>query len=221
MRPDDREKLAAYYDEKLKTYGDDPRSLGWTPGSRQLRFDVISAIGDLEGCRVLDVGCGFGDLYGYLRQKNINVDYFGVDINPDFTAVARGKYPGARFETADFEERGVDGSYDWAFAVGVFTIRLSDNKAFVRKMLQRMFDCSRKGFAADFLRPAYGNGEEDIYWSPQPEDIVKICRSLSKRIVLRCDYIASEYCIYVYKNDMADECNIFEEYAYRKYWPYR
>jgi hypothetical protein len=44
---------------------------------------------------------------------------------------------------------------------------------------------------------------------------VKICRKLSKRIILRCDYMADEFCVYVYKNDMADESNVFEEYGNR------
>ncbi len=76
-----------------------------------------------------------------------------------------------------------------------------------------MFDCCRKGFAADFLRPVYGDAAGDIYWRPQPEEIVKICRGLSKRIILRCDYMADEFCVYVYKNDMTDERNVFLEYA--------
>jgi SAM-dependent methyltransferase len=212
MKQSDREKLESYYGEKLKTYGDDARSLGWTPGGRKVRFGVLAGIGNLSGSRVLDVGCGFGDFYGYLRERGAQTDYMGVDINPDFIAIAREKYPEARFEVTDFEEQGIDGQYEWAFAAGIFTIRLSDNETFVRNTLRRMFDCCRKGFAADFLRPAYGGTANDAYWRPQPEEIVKICRELSKRYIVRCDYMADEFCVYVYKNDMADERNVFEEF---------
>jgi SAM-dependent methyltransferase len=215
MKQSDREKLEAYYGEKLKAYGDDTRSLGWTPGGRKVRFGALSGAGDLNGCRVLDVGCGFGDFYGYLRERGIQTDYTGVDINADFISIAREKYPEASFENLDFEEQDVDGTFEWAFAAGIFTIRLSDNEAFVNHMLSRMFESCRKGFAADFLRPAYGDAADDIYWRPQPEEIMKICRKLSKRIIVRCDYMADEFCVYVYKNDMADECNVFEEYGNR------
>ena len=212
MRPSDRDRLAEYYAGKLKQYGDDPRSLGWTPGGSRLRFGALAGIGDLAGRSVLDVGCGFGDFYGYLLGRGACADYTGVDINPDLIAIAKRKYPGARFFVADFEEQGADGTYDWAFAAGLFTIRLSDNAAFVRNVLKRMFDGCRLGFAADFLRPTFGDGATDPYWRPQPEEIVKICRALSKRLVLRCDYMADEFCVYVYKNDMADERNVFEDY---------
>ena len=215
MKQSDRDKLNEYYGEKLKAYGDDTRSLGWTPGGRKVRFDSLAGIGYLNGCPVLDVGCGFGDFYGYLRERGIQTDYTGVDVNADFIAIAREKYPEARFETADFDEWGAGETFDWAFAAGIFTIRLSDNETFVKNTLRRMFDCCRKGFAADFLRPTYGDAAGDIYWRPQPEEIVKICRGLSKRIILRCDYMADEFCVYVYKNDMADERNVFLEYTER------
>lgn len=215
MRQSDRDRLSAYYGEKLKTYGHDTRSLGWTPGGRKIRFDALAAIGDLKGCSVLDVGCGFGDFYGYLTGRGIKTEYTGIDINGEFIAIARKTYPEARFLVADFEEHGIDGTFDWAFAAGIFTIRLSDNEAFVKNTLDKMFQCCRKGFAADFLRPMYGDGASDEYWRPQPEEIVRLCRGLSRRIVLRCDYMADEFCVYVYKNDMADERNVFLEYENR------
>jgi SAM-dependent methyltransferase len=212
MKQSDREKLETYYGEKLKAYGDDARSLGWTPGGRKVRFDTLAGIGHLNGSRVLDVGCGFGDFYGYLRDSGIQTDYTGIDICPDFISIAREKYPEADFEIADFDEWNTGKTFDWVFAAGIFTIRLSDNEEFIQNTLRRMFDCCRKGFAADFLRPLYDDAAGDIYWRPQPEEIVKICRGLSRRYVLRCDYMADEFCIYVYKNDMADERNVFEEH---------
>jgi|AGTN01.1.fsa_nt_gi Trans-aconitate methyltransferase len=215
MKQSDRGKLEAYYGEKLGTYGNDTRSLGWTPGGRKVRFGVLASVGDMAGCSLLDAGCGFGDFYGYLQERGIQADYTGVDINAEFISIAREKHPEARFEISDFEEQGTDEVYDWAFAVGIFTIRLSDNETFVKNTLRRMFDCCRKGFAADFLRPTYGDAAGDVYWRPQPEKIAEICRGLSKRFVIRCDYMADEFCVYVYKNDMADERNVFEEYEKR------
>lgn len=208
MKPVDRDILHHYYDDKLKTYGHDTRSLGWIPGARNVRFGALTAIGDLQGCSVLDVGCGFGDLYGYLCRRGINVDYAGIDINPDFIRIAREAYPDARFMVADFEEDDIGGDFDWAFAAGIFTIKISDNRRFIKNTLNKMFKVCNRGLAADFLSPsALGN---DAYWQCPPEDVLKFCRSLSKRAVLRADYMPTEYCIYLYKDDMADERNVFE-----------
>lgn len=210
MKLSDRDILSSYYGKKLKQYGHDTRSLGWIPGGRKARFTALTSIGDLNGCSILDVGCGFGDLYGFLRDQGIAVDYTGIDINPEFIEIARQAFPGARFICGDFDGDQASGSYDWAFAAGIFTVRISDNDSFVKSTLQRMLSVARKGIAADFLLPTYS--ERDTYWRPPPEETLQFCRTLSRRVALRCDYMADEYCVYVYKNDRADERNVFEDF---------
>ncbi|MCD1293540.1 class I SAM-dependent methyltransferase [Methanocella sp. CWC-04] len=214
MKQSDRITLHEYYDSKLKTYGYDTRSLGWIPGARNVRLGALTSIGDLDNSSVLDVGCGFGDLYGYMVKKGMTVSYTGVDINPDFIEIAKQVYPDARFMAADFEEEDIGGNFDWIFAAGIFTIKISDNEAFIRNMLKKMFDVCDKGFAADFLSPI-GYGTEDKYWRCEPESILAFCRKLSRRVTLRCDYMAGEFCVYVYKNDITDERNVFEGYDER------
>ena len=48
---------------------------------------------------VLDCGCGYGALVPLLPQAV--TDYLGVDLSPDFVAMAAGAYPGRRFQVAD------------------------------------------------------------------------------------------------------------------------
>ncbi|CAJ38262.1 class I SAM-dependent methyltransferase [Methanocella arvoryzae] len=208
MKQSDRDILSNYYGSKLEQYGYDTRSLGWIPGGRKARFTALSEIGGLDGCSILDVGCGFGDLYGFLVGRGLKVDYTGIDINPKFIEIARREYPGARFIAGDFDDCCPGEEYDWAFAAGIFTIRISDNEAFAKSMLQKMLAASRKGIAVDFLLPTYSG--QDTYWRPAPEDMLRFCRTLSRRVALRCDYMADEYCVYVYKNDRSDERNVFE-----------
>lgn len=213
MKPADRDILHHYYDSKLKTYGHDTRSLGWIPGARDVRFGALTSIGDLQNSSVLDVGCGFGDLYGYLARRGIKVDYTGVDINPDFIKIAREAYPDARFITADFEADDIGQEFDWTFAAGIFTIKISDNRRFIGNTLNKMFQVCNKGLAADLLSPsALGN---DTYWQCPPEEALKFCRGLSRRVVLRADYMSNEFCVYIYKDDMADERNVYEGFEKR------
>lgn len=206
MKQADREILSDYYGEKFRIYGHDTRSLGWIPGARKVRFSALTAISGLDGGSVLDVGCGFGDLYGFLTGKGIKINYTGLDLNRDFIEIARKAYPDGRFIVGDIDEMGAE-EYDWAFAAGVFTLKISDNEAFVRRSLKKMFDVSRSGFAADFLSPGYGT--DDTYWRCPPEKMLELCRSISKRVAVRCDYMADEYCVYVYKEQMADERNVY------------
>ncbi len=211
MKDHDRAEVTHFFSESLRRYGYNPRSLGWIEGTQETRFRVLAAIGDLEGCSVLDVGCGFGDFYEFLCRKGIKVDYTGVDLNPDFLDIARQRHPDARFITADFEVAKIDGRFDWAFESGVFNYMVSDHQSFVGNMVRRMFKAARKGIAIDFLNNRGSFFSAGLY-HPDPADMYHFCNKLSRRVVLRCDYKPSEFCVYVYKDTKEAPGNVYRDY---------
>ncbi len=71
-------RLAATYDELR------PADRHW----REL-FDVLVAEGELLTGRVLDAGCGTGNLVAALAERGVRA--WGVDPSPEMLAVARGK----------------------------------------------------------------------------------------------------------------------------------
>ena len=151
MKKEDKQKIIESYNESLEKYGYDPRSLQWFKGRQNIRFRVLSEIGELNNCSVLDVGCGFGDLYGFLIKKGLNIKYTGYDINPNLIKVARKIYPNVHFEVKDIEEENPNEKFDWVFSSGIFNIRLSNSKSWVQNMLRKMFELSNKRVAADFM----------------------------------------------------------------------
>lgn len=177
-------------------------------GSQETRFNALAGIADLNNSSVLDVGCGFGDFYRFLTGRGVKVDYTGIDLNPNFIEIARKAHPDANFIVADFEEDGVKGDYEWAFESGIFNLRISDNAKFIRNTLRRMYSVCNKGFAADFLSPDAYNTSGCMH-RQSPEEILALCRKLSKRVILKCDYMVTEFCIYVYKNDRVYGNNTF------------
>jgi SAM-dependent methyltransferase len=211
VRDRDRAEVSHYFNENLRQYGYDPRSLGWIPGTQEARFQVLTAIGDLEGCSVLDVGCGFGDLYEYLCRNGIDVDYTGVDLCPDFVEMARKQHPQAKFVAADFEEAAFDGEFDWAFESGVFNYKVSGHETWLRNMVRKMFRSVRKGIAIDFLNRRGGFFFAGLY-HPEPADIYAFCYKLSRRVTLRCDYKPTEFCVYVYRDDEEGPGNVYRGY---------
>lgn len=71
--------------------------------TQRLRFDIIDAMVPLHGRRVIDLGCGQGDLLAHLRQRGIAPsDYLGLDAMAPMIERARERQlPGARFAVAD------------------------------------------------------------------------------------------------------------------------
>ncbi len=59
------------------------RSLGWVNAETQiLRFSILIKIADFDNCSVLDAGCGYADLCGYLKNKYPTCRYHGIDQIP-------------------------------------------------------------------------------------------------------------------------------------------
>jgi 2-polyprenyl-3-methyl-5-hydroxy-6-metoxy-1,4-benzoquinol methylase len=167
---------------------------------------VLTEIGNLNGCSVLDVGCGFGDLCGFLIKRGIKVKYTGYDINPKFIRIAKETYPNVRFEVRDIEECEIKNKFDWVFASGVFEFKLL--APYVKKMIRKMFEACKRGVAVDFMSSYVDFKTEDNYFA-SPEKMFSFCKTLSRRVVLRHDYMPFEFCVYVYKNDRIDERNVF------------
>ena len=79
--------------------------------------------------QVLDIGCGPGDLRGYLPAE---LDYVGVDLNPGYIASARRRFPHrSRFLCADARalgELGFAGGFDLVLLVALLH-HLEDDEA--------------------------------------------------------------------------------------------
>lgn len=69
-----------------------------------------------ESASVLDIGCGVGAYRSYLGGR-----YTGIDINPDYIATAKDRYPDASFHVMDCEnlDLGSDG-FDHAITIATF-----------------------------------------------------------------------------------------------------
>lgn len=72
------EQVRSYWDARARAALTDNERIDSTGRSQRARFaDVVRALGNAGS--VLDVGCGVGDLFGYLREHRPGVQYMGVD----------------------------------------------------------------------------------------------------------------------------------------------
>lgn len=90
----------------------------WELIANRHRAILAATVG--PGAGVLDAGCGWGRLLD-LMPRGWRGDYCGVDLSPDFVALARRLYPGRAFLTADLRGRTpwADRSWDWAVVVSM------------------------------------------------------------------------------------------------------
>ncbi|MGI4894527.1 MAG: class I SAM-dependent methyltransferase [Janthinobacterium lividum] len=112
-RPAENEAIGAYYDDFAPHYVSGWRSLEhYGP----LVADFLSRVITPE-CRVLDVGCGPGQL---TRNLAPDVSVTGIDLSPRMLTAAHTGRPGGRYELHDFHDALPDswGRFDVVVAVG-------------------------------------------------------------------------------------------------------
>lgn len=197
-----------YFNNLLTEHGVDVKALGWGSGySQYRRFKIFSEIGDLRNKSVLDIGCGFGDFYGFLKGYGfIFKKYVGLDINETMLKAAIEKYPDADLWNAHFEKRNIlldpmNKKFDYVFASGIFSLSSTGWTQFMRKMLIAMFDIAVKGVGVNFLS-SYAPGERSSlskYISPNRIIDFVTCQ-LSSNFVLRHDYLPNDFTVYAYKD---------------------
>lgn len=85
---------------------------------RARRLFVTRYVKPQAGDRILDIGCGTGDILDFLPE----VDYVGVDLSEDYIRAARERYGHrGRFMAADVIDADLDGEepFDFVLATGV------------------------------------------------------------------------------------------------------
>ncbi|MCC2630574.1 MAG: hypothetical protein K0S38_383 [Candidatus Paceibacter sp.] len=198
MIPSDHQRILKYYKDALTEYGDhDPRSVHWssTEGQRK-RFRILSQITDLNGSRVLDVGCGLGEFYKFFLENHIDVEYTGIDIIPDFIIQARDRFPAVRFETKDIFE--TNETYDYVLASGVLTFKVTDNKNFYFSMIKKMYSLAEKGVAFNMLNYET-HIDDETYAAYDPNEVADFCRTFCNNVQIVIGYLPQDFTIYLVK----------------------
>jgi SAM-dependent methyltransferase len=186
-------------------HGHSHLAVGWGPKNRQAtRFEILASPWDFAGKRILDIGGGFGDLYGYLAPRGI-AHYTGVDIVPDLVAVGRRAYGGnPNFELiqGDFLELELEAEYDLAFISGLFNFKLAQggNYEFISQVLGKAMGLCSEGVSANFIT-ARTDFQEDIVFYADERIVLETCFHLTRRLSMRADYFPFEYSVHLHKDD--------------------
>ena len=207
MNEYDRAEYRRRYGERLTRYHHDPRTLGWTKGKQPERFEALTQLLPLERLgSLLDVGCGFGDLWPFLRARGFQGAYTGLDFIPELIEVGRAAYPQASFLVGDFGDLEAANRFDVVLASGVFNARLQaeDPWEYLTATLRRMHATCRVAACADFLTSYVDQPRDDLFYT-SPEQVFGFARSLTRRVALLHHYLPFEFAVYLFKDDRLAE----------------
>lgn len=193
--------LERYYHSQLHGHQTPERRVGWnTAQSQRVRFEALAEVGPLRGAKVLDIGCGLGAFWGYLKERRERVDYKGVDLFPNVIREAQKLYPDADFEVRRILSRPFRaGRFDYSFLSGVFNVKVKDNWSYMKAILNSALGQSRKAVAFNVLNAEAGIMEKDRF-AVDPKKLVIFGRSLGvSRVHLMDHYHHLDLTLFLYK----------------------
>lgn len=201
------DEVATYYAEKLAEYGDTPRGVDWNGEESQiLRFEQLCKILDLKKSTfsLNDLGCGYGALLDYLRDKQLACSYVGVDVSHEMIKAAMQRHAGsyqARFITS----AEPDQITDYCVASGIFNVRLGRTDAewfdYLLATLDILDRSSNLGFSFNCLTSYSEDAKKrDYLYYADPCLLFDLCkRRYSREVALLHDYGLYEFTILVRK----------------------
>lgn len=194
--------LIMFYDKKVKRYGDEICSVAWgSRRSQRRRFEVLTQIADLNGASVLDIGCGLGDFYNWLIRRYKKICYTGIDITDSMIDIASSKYKKAKFEIKNILDlKRSSGFYDYVFASGIFNRKVQGHEKYVKSVIRHMFHLAKKGMAFNVMSSKADFKNMSEYYADAGE-ILDFCLTLSRKVILRHDYMTHDFTVYLYKDD--------------------
>lgn len=196
-----------FYDEQIRLYGYGYKALGFgRRASQEKRFAAALGLGNFHGKRLLDVGCGFGDLLAWLNSRGIEPRYTGVDIVRPMIERCRKRFAGtgAKFLIGDALSFVADEPYDYVVASGIFGYAAKDTKARVRPTLERLFNLTRVGMAVNFLsRRAPTRSPGRLYL--HPSDVLQFALKLTPAVRLDHTYMPNDFTLCLYRTPLWEQ----------------
>jgi SAM-dependent methyltransferase len=200
-------RMEKHYERLIRHYGDTPDAADWTNReTRERRFAILTQAGPMKEAKILDFGCGTGELLCYLRStKDFMGDYIGWDLSEPHLQAARKKFPGVRFERREIISDGMREDFDFILASGTFNTDFGQAESFLYEALQILFRHTRQALAFNLLSVYVESHRAGLYYA-QPDKIFEFCRSeLSSLVTVRHDYRLKpglppyDFTVYVYR----------------------
>ncbi len=194
-----KEYIVSFYDKSLQLHGDRPEALRWSPQGQRLHYQSLLDVGDLNGKKILDFGCGKGDFYGFLTERNIAVHYSGYDINEKLIALARKKFPQCTFSVFDIEKETLDEYFDYIFLCGVFNLEVQGVDETIVTTLKKLFVRCRMALVFNGLSVHDPKKDFELHYVSPEELFAFAVRELSPYVSLRHDRMAYDFVMCVYR----------------------
>ena len=193
--------ISHFNQQHLRNLDENGLPLLWPNRCAQLlRLKILIQIDDLEDMSILDVGCGFCELYFEIQRCNCRIQkYTGIDLHPKIIDIIREKHPEIDARCVDIIDSNYsDNSYDYCIGSGLFNMNMDGWRERTALILNKMYKISRFGVSVNFLRYRKDNRNPASYYA-KIDEVMNMMDRLSKRYIIRGDYKENDFTVFLYK----------------------
>jgi len=190
-----------FFNKLVEKHGYSPKSLAYSgEKSQKIKFNIVTEVGIEDNCSVLDVGCGFGDYFNYLKQRGIkNIKYCGIDISNKIVDFAKEKNSLVNVIQGNVLDLSDDEKYDYVISLGFNCVKTGTNWETLTQVLDKMWKLSKKGIAYNAVSTFSETSPRKIYFVSPAKVIDYIMTNLTYKVVFRHDYMPHDFTIFAYK----------------------
>ena len=200
------------YSNRLLKYGNDIKTLGWgSVYQQEYRFLNILKSLSFEDKTIVDIGCGFGDLFNTLINNKCNIkSYKGWDLNDKLISQATNRNDvRVTYDQVDISKDSqiYDSEFDIGVMLGLLNFNLNSedlNYEYSELIIKNAFNVVKEVLVVDFLSSNISTEypKEDFVFYHNPVKMLEFALKLTPNVVLKHDYSPipqKEFMLYLYK----------------------
>jgi len=202
----DTGQIKDYFEGQFDRHGPTPQGVDWNSAQAQnIRFDQLVKVCDLSRpFSLIDYGCGYGALAGYLIGKGGKFEYTGYDLSAKMVSQAQVLYQGVANCRFTHQESDL-GIARYTLASGVFNKKIDTAEdewlAYILQTLEKFNALSSAGFAFNLLTRYSDPGRmrPDLYYG-DPGFFFTYCKQrFARNVALLHDYDLYDFTLLVRK----------------------
>jgi SAM-dependent methyltransferase len=199
-----RENARSYWNRGAVEFADDNMAVEFSARSQVERFRAFLDYQESVGCSILDVGCGTGALFEFIRVLDSPVDYLGIDISDEMIARCQSKLPDVRFEVHDVQTWSTDETFDYVVCFGAFNVNVDNAVSNLPAILERMFELSQKAVHVSFVSGRYLGVLDPHIRSWDPVALLEAALLITPYVRLQHDYLPNDVSLTLYHEPRID-----------------
>ena len=182
-----------FYNLSLKNYKKTARGVHWASQQRQYkRFEVFKDLleRELTISTVVDAGCGFGDLFHYLKAENfLPRRYIGIDVHAKMVKISR-RDTDQKIIHADILQDELPFADYYLCSGAMNTLHPFETLLFIKRMLEH----AHKGVIFNLLE---GENETGSYNKFRVDAMIKMLDFFDGTIEVYDSYLDGDFTIFM------------------------